>query len=104
MPSRAEPQRRSAGGVVVLAARRFWEQNMLHHAAALTYYSLMALGQAMLLVVGLLGVLGTREAVSDLSRLLDRAGVDPAVVDGVVGAAEDAIARRGASAVALVLA
>src|SRR3954454_8746435 len=94
---------RGTRSVVALAARRFLEQNMLHHAAALTYYSLMALGQAMLLAVGLLGVLGTPRAVDDLSRLLHRAGMDPAMVDGVVGAAEDAVARRGASAVALVV-
>jgi len=76
---------------------------MFHHTAALTYYSVMALGQAMLLAVGLLGVLGSDRTVDELDRFLTRAGVDPGVVHGMVGAARDAIEARGASAVALVL-
>ena len=34
--------------------RRFWAQNMPHHAAALTYYSVLALFQGMLIALGLL--------------------------------------------------
>ena len=49
--------------VLVWALRRFWEQNMFHHAAALTYHSLLAFFQALLLGVAMLGVLGTRATV-----------------------------------------
>jgi len=90
--------------VVGLAGRRFWEQNMFHHTAALTYYTVMALGQSMLLVVGLLGVLGSDRTIAELDRFLTRAGIDAGVAHGMVTAASDAIERRGASAVALAFA
>src|SRR4051794_5578597 len=86
------------------ALRRFWEQNMFHHAAALTYHSLLALFQALLLGVAPLGVLGTRENVHDATRFLIDRGADPKVVDGVAAAGEHAIAARGTSAAALALA
>ena len=97
------PVRRFAG-VLGWALRRFWEQNMFHHAAALTYHSLLALFQALLLGVALLGVLGTTETVQDAARFLIERGADRQVVDGVVAAGEHAIAARGTSAAALALA
>jgi membrane protein len=90
--------------VLVWALRRFWEQNMFHHAAALTYHSLLAFFQALLLGVALLGVLGTRATVQDAGRFLVERGADRQLVDGVVAAGEHAIAARGTSAAALVLA
>ena len=46
---------------------------MFHHTAALTYYSVMALGQAMLLAVGLLGVLGSERSIDELAARIERA-------------------------------
>jgi membrane protein len=85
-----------------LGSVRFWAQNMPHHAAALTYYSVLALFQAMIVGVALLGLLGTRETLDDLAQLLARLGADQRLIEGLVAAARDAVTARGTSAVALV--
>src|SRR5215212_8468372 len=83
--------------IVGAAARRFWEQNMFHHAAALTYYALLALFQALLLGVALLGLLGTTDTLADAGRFLVARGADRQVVDGVLAAGQHAIEARGTS-------
>src|SRR3954452_4777536 len=86
------------------ALRRFWEQNMLHHAAALSYHSLLALFQVLLLCTALLGLLGTAQTLDDAGRLLIEGGVDARVVDGVLAAGRHAIQARATSAAALAVA
>ncbi len=89
--------------VLVLAARRFWEQDMFHHAAALTYQSVLSLFPAMLLVVALLGLLGDGGTVDELRRFLNENGANAQLVDGLTAAANDAVAARTSSVVALAL-
>ena len=72
----AREQPRSAT-VLRLAARRFVEQDMAHHASALTYHSVLALFQAVLLGVALLGLLGTDRTIDRLTSFLRGAGADP---------------------------
>jgi membrane protein len=87
--------------VLGLAVRRFWAQNMFHHAAAVTYQSVLSLFQALLLAVALLGLLGSEQTLDDLARSLDRHGVDPRLVDGLIAAARHAVDSKGTSAAAL---
>lgn len=96
--------RPAAGAVLVLAARRFFAQDMFHHAGAVTYYSLLALFHALLLGVGLIGVLGTNRTLDRLATFLAGNGADPELVDSVLDAARNAVEAKGASAVALVFA
>jgi membrane protein len=96
--------RRRALAVVALGSRRFWAQNMPHHAAALTYYSVLALFQGMLIALGLLGLLGDAGTLGELTRFLERLGADERLVETLVAAGRDAVERRGASAVTLVVA
>jgi len=100
----ARPRGARTGRVLVLALHRFWMQNMLHHAAALTYDSLLALFQAILLAVALLGLLGSEATLGDLSRFLVARGVDAGLVEGLLAAGQHAIDARATSAVALALA
>ncbi len=102
-----DPSRRArpgAGAVLVLAARRFFAQDMFHHAGAVTYYSLLALFHALLLAVGLIGVLGTDRTLDRLAAFLAANGADPELVGSVLDAARNAVEAKGASAVALVFA
>jgi membrane protein len=86
------------------ALQRFGKQNMLHHAAALTYHSLLALFQALLLGVALFGLLGTSGTLDDLARFLVDRGADAQLVDGLLAAGRRAIDARHTSAAALVFA
>jgi membrane protein len=90
--------------VLTRALLRFWRQNMLHHAAALTYQSVLAVFQVILLAVALLGLLGTSQTLDDLARFLVDRGADARLVDGLVAAGRHAIEARGTSALALVVA
>jgi membrane protein len=87
--------------VLGAALRRFWAQNMFHHAAALTYHSLLALFQVLLLGVALLGLLGSEGTVEDAGRFLVERGADPQIVAAVTAAGQQAVDARGASAAAL---
>ena len=90
--------------VVALGVRRFWTQDMLHHAGALTYFSLLAFFNALLLGVALMGVLGTDGTLDRLASFLQGNGADPELVDSVLAAARNAVDAKTTSAVALVFA
>jgi membrane protein len=92
---------RPALAAVALGGRRFWAQNMPHHAAALTYYSVLALFQAMLIAIALLGLLGSHGTLDQLVRFLERHGADRQLVESLTAAGRDALAARGTSAAAL---
>src|SRR4051812_25799208 len=102
--SPATAGRRGFARVFRLALRRFWTQNMLHHAAALTYHTLLALFQAILLGVALLGLLGTPETLDSAARFLIDRGADAQLVDGLLAAGRHAIDARETSAAALAFA
>jgi membrane protein len=97
-------RRPRAGSVVALAVRRFWAQDMLHHAGALTYYALLALFNALLLGVALMGLLGTDETLSRFASFLEDNGADRNLVDSLLAAARNAVEAKTTSALALVFA
>jgi membrane protein len=97
-------RRPRAGSVVVLAVRRFWAQDMLHHAGALTYYALLALFNALLLGVALMGLLGTDETLNRFASFLEDNGADRNLVDSLLAAARNAVEAKTTSALALVFA
>ncbi len=103
-PSDAPEHRRGTPAVLGLAARRFFEQDMQHHASALTYHAVLALFHGLLLIVALIGLLGTGRTLDRLATFLRGNGADPEIVDGVLTTARSAVEARTASAVALVLA
>src|SRR4051794_36081063 len=102
--SLAKSRTRRFSRILGAAARRFWAQNMFHHAAALTYYALLALFQALLLGIALLGLLGTTDTLADTGRFLVARGADRRGGDRVLGAGQHAIEARGPSTAALALA
>jgi membrane protein len=56
------------------AAKGFRDKSLSDSAAALTYYSILAIFPALLVLVSLLGVLGTEETVEGLLRIVDDLG------------------------------
>ena len=97
-------RRPRAGSVVALAVRRFWAQDMLHHAGALTYYSLLAFFNALLLGVALMGLLGTGATLNQLASFLEGNGADPKLIDSVLAAARNAVEAKTTSLLALLFA
>jgi len=90
--------------VLGLAAKRFWTQDMLHHAAALTYHSLLALFQALVIGTALLGLLGSSATIAELADFLVDHGADERLVESLIAAGESAVRAKSTSAVALIVA
>ena len=76
---------------------------MTARAAALTYYSLLSLFPAVLIIVALLGVFGQEGLVGDAASYLRDAGAPGETVDAVVSALEEAQSQRSTAVTALVL-
>jgi membrane protein len=89
--------------VLKQTAVSFYYDQMTHHAAALTYYALMSLFPALLLVVSLLGLLGqypdTYNAV--ISYLRDVVPAD--TLNAVNSSVKQAIQHKGNAATGLVI-
>ena len=76
---------------------------MADSAAALTYYSLMALFPALLVGVAMLGVFGQDSLIGDTADYLKTAGAPRETVDAVTSALESAQSQRSTAITALVL-
>jgi membrane protein len=61
------------------AAKRFRERDLTDNAAALTYYSVLTMFPFLIVLVSLLGILGSEEAIDGLLRITDELGSDSAV-------------------------
>jgi membrane protein len=72
-------------------------------AAALTYYSLLALFPALLLAAALLGVFGQQGLIAHAADYLTRAGAPRQTVDAVTSALRSAQQHRGTAVGALVI-
>jgi membrane protein len=82
---------------------RIGEHDLFHHAAAMTYYALLSLFPAMLIGVGLLGLLGSPSAVDDVARYLENQGAPAATVGAVRETAHTAVSAHTGSSLAVVI-
>ena len=92
---------RRTGRILKRAALSFYDDQMTQHAGALTYYSLMSLFPALLLLLSLLGLLGeyprTYNSIIDyLEPIVPRPALDP-----IDASLRDALERKGTAATAL---
>jgi membrane protein len=78
------------------AFKEFQDDNLTDRAAALTYYGLLALFPALIVLVALLGVLGEYPRTTNaLFKILSDAGVDANTVKSVRGPVEGVIESKG---------
>jgi membrane protein len=99
---------RQAGGALTFrdfkaAFSRFRKDEITDDAAALTYYSLLALFPALLFCAAVLGVFGQQGLIDDAASYLHDAGAPQDTVDAVTGALQSAQDQRGKAVVALVV-
>jgi membrane protein len=85
------------------AVARFREHDMTYHAAALTYYSLMALFPGLLVGVVLLGLIGQQSTVDHVAHYLTQHGAPKATVDAVRSSLRTAVNSRAGSSTALLV-
>jgi membrane protein len=84
------------------ALHRFYDHEMTQHAAAMTYYAMLALFPALLVIVALLGLFGQQDTVNDITGYLSRHGAPPAVLAPVRSLLSSAV-RAGSGAVSATL-
>lgn len=75
---------------------------MTQHAAAMTYYSMLSLFPALLVIVATLGLFGQEDTVNDITAYLARHGAPPAVLAPVRSLLSSAV-RAGSGAVSATL-
>jgi membrane protein len=80
--------------VLKRTSRRFRQENLSDWAAALTYYAVLSLFPALLVLVAILGVVGQQGAVDDLLKVVEDVG-SPQAADVVRGPLEGVVANRG---------
>jgi membrane protein len=91
---------RSCWGVLKRTAREFQDDNLTDWAAALTYYAVLSLFPALIVLVAILGLVGRHPETTDaLLEIVDRIGPSSAV-DSFRGTIESVV-RSNASAGAL---
>ena len=84
------------------AVTRFRDRNLTDNAAALTYYSVLSLFPFLIVLVSLLGVLGSQDSIDALLRITDDLGSSSAV-DTIRPVIEDIVRNQSEAGVALVL-
>jgi len=84
------------------AVKAFREGDLTDEAAALTYYTVLSIFPGVIVLISLLGVLGDRETVDGLLRIVDDLGPQSAV-DAFDGPVEDVVESSGTAGLALVL-
>ena len=85
------------------AFARFRKDEITDNAAALTYYSLLALFPALLFCAAVLGAFGQQGLIDDAASYLRDAGAPQDTVDAVTGALQSAQDQRGKAIVALIV-
>jgi len=84
------------------AGKSFREKDLTDNAAALTYYSVLSLFPGLIVVVSLLGVLGTQDSIDGLLRIAEDLGSSSAV-DTLRDPIENIVAHSNQAGVALIL-
>jgi membrane protein len=87
----------------IAAFKRFQADEMMDSAAALTYYSLLSLFPALLLVVAALGLFGQESLIGETADYLQEAGAPASTVDAVTHALDSAQSQKGTALTALVI-
>jgi membrane protein len=59
--------------------KAFQSKNLTHHAAALTYFSVLSIFPGLIVLISLLGVLGSQDSIDGLLRIIDQLGGQSAV-------------------------
>src|SRR4051794_636464 len=82
--------------VLKRAVKEFQNDNLTDWAAALTYYSVLALFPAAIVLVALLGVFGQYPQTTDaLIDILRQVGVDPKALDSIKGTIDNVVKNKG---------
>ena len=84
------------------AAKRFNELELMDRAAALTYYSVLSVFPMMIVLVSLLGLLGTEDTIAGFLRIVDQVGPESAV-DAFQEPVEPIVHQSSGAGLALVL-
>lgn len=84
------------------AVKAFRDKNLSDNAAALTYYSVLSLFPFLIVLVSLLGVLGSDESIDGLLRIVDQLGSGSAV-DTLRSPIENIVHSSQSAGLALVL-
>ena len=84
------------------AAKAFRDRDLTDNAAALTYYSVLSLFPFLIVLVSLLGVLGSQDSIDGLLRIVEDLG-SASAVDTLRPPIENIVESSGAAGVALVL-
>lgn len=74
---------------------------MSHHAAALTYYSLLALFPALLLLVAILGIFGEQKLIGEAASYLRTVGAPKETVTTITAGLRSALSQDGSALGAL---
>src|SRR3954466_9267734 len=76
--------------------KEFKNDNLTDWAAALTYYAVLALFPALIVLVALLGIFGQYpQTTNDLIDILKGAGADPKTLDGLKTTINDVVKNKG---------
>ena len=84
------------------AAKAFQAKSLTDNAAALTYYSVLSIFPGLIVLVSLLGVLGTQGSVDTLLNIADDLGSSSAV-DTLRGPIQNIVNQSGGAGVALII-
>ena len=87
-------------GTLVRTVIKFKKDNLTDWAAALTYYSILAMFPALIVLVALLGLLGTANTVTTLLNVVKSLGSSSAV-DTVRGPINSVVSNKGGAAALL---
>lgn len=85
------------------AFKKFQADGMTDHAAGLTYYAMMSLFPALLVIVSLLGILGDQSLVTKAVDYARQNGAPSEVVDALRSSLEGVVNAGGAVSLTLVL-
>jgi membrane protein len=84
------------------AAQEFRDRDLTDNAAALTYYSVLSLFPFLVVLVSLLGVLGSEESIDGMLRIVDDLGSGSAA-DTVQPVIENIVENSGGASLALAI-
>jgi membrane protein len=84
------------------AGKAFQSKNLTHHAAALTYFSVLSIFPGLIVLISLLGVLGSPDSIDGLLRIIDQLGSQSAV-DTLRPPIENIVNNSGGAGIALII-
>ncbi len=84
------------------AGKAFSAKNLTHHAAALTYFSVLSIFPGLIVLVSLLGVLGSPDSIDGLLRIISDLGSESAV-ETLEPPIENIVANSNEAGIALII-